>query len=105
MCFTDLVLHAHLIGDRIFAIGIIADQHLSAHTRGNRLNPGFECLAIFGAERINREVKILAQTTRVGTPDAVSKAAVPLPEPRLGAMQGVANRTGAKHHFRKETSL
>lgn len=38
MRFTDLVLHTNLIGD----------QHLGAHTLGNRLNPSFECLAILG---------------------------------------------------------
>ena len=53
MRFTDLMLHAHLIGDRIFAIGIIGDQHRGSHTLGNRLNPLFERLAIFRGQRID----------------------------------------------------
>ena len=47
MRFTDLVLHPHLIGDRLEAIGIIRDQHLGSHALGNGLNPLFERLAIF----------------------------------------------------------
>ena len=53
MGFTHLMLHAHLIGDRLEAIGIIGDQHLSSHTLGDRLNPVFERLAIFRSQRIN----------------------------------------------------
>ncbi len=39
MRFTDLVLHAYLIGDRLEPIGIIADQDSGSHTRGDGLNP------------------------------------------------------------------
>jgi hypothetical protein len=54
MGFTDLMLHAHFIGNGIFAIGIITDQYKGAHTPGDRLNPLRERLDIFGRERINR---------------------------------------------------
>ncbi len=53
MRFTDLVLHAYLVSDRLEAIGIIGNQHSRSHTLGDRLNPLFERLAIFRGERIN----------------------------------------------------
>ena len=53
MCFTDLMLHAHLIGDRLEAIGIIAHQDSGSHTLGDGLNPLFERLGIFSWQRIN----------------------------------------------------
>ena len=46
MRFAHLVLHAHLISDRLEAIGIIGDKNLSVNTPGNRLNPRFEGLNI-----------------------------------------------------------
>ncbi len=53
MCFTDLMLHTHLISDRIFAIGIIGDQHSRSHTLGDRLDPLGERLTLFGCQRID----------------------------------------------------
>jgi hypothetical protein len=51
---TDLVLHTHLVSDRLEAIGIIGDQHRGSHTLGNRLDPVLERFAIFRCQRINR---------------------------------------------------
>ena len=53
MRFADLMLRAHLIGNRFEAIGIIADQHLGSHTLSNRLNPLLKCFDIFGWECID----------------------------------------------------
>src|SRR5258708_39986584 len=53
MRFTDLVLHAYLVSDRLEAIGIIGNQHSRSHTLGDRLNPLFERLAISPAHPPN----------------------------------------------------
>jgi len=47
------MLQAYLISHRLEDVGIISDQDLGIHALGNRLNPLFERLDIFGWQRIN----------------------------------------------------
>ena len=53
MCFTDLVLHAHLVSHSLEAISIIGHEHLGAYALGNRQSLVFERLDIFRWECID----------------------------------------------------